>query len=100
MIIRSPCEPGAILRAMRVNTMIAAKYSTVNVTATSGSPAPQASPTAALTHTDAAVVKPETMLPRTKMTPAPKKPIPETIPAAKIEEHTSELQPRRHLECR
>ena len=47
--------------------------------ARSASPAPQAVPTAAVTQTSAAVVRPRTMSPRTKMrSPPPMKPMPET----------------------
>ncbi len=45
-------------------------------------PAPQAMPMAALSQTVAAVVRPRTVSLLTKMTPAPRKPIPETICAA------------------
>ena len=51
-------------------------------TASSGSPAPAAAPTAAVTQTDAAVVRPCTESRRTKISPAPRNPMPVTIWAA------------------
>lgn len=50
--------------------------------ASTGDPAPQAIPTAAVAQIDAAVVRPDTLFCRTKISPAPRKPIPETICAA------------------
>jgi hypothetical protein len=44
--------------------------------------APAAAPTAAVSQTPAAVVSPRTESRRTKISPAPRKPIPETIWAA------------------
>jgi hypothetical protein len=50
--------------------------------ATRGRSPPQAIPTAAVTHTPAAVVRPRTVSRRAKMMPPPMNPIPETICAA------------------
>ena len=50
--------------------------------ARTGSEAPAAAPTAAVSQTPAAVVRPRTESRRTKIRPAPMKPIPETIWAA------------------
>src|SRR4051794_21076399 len=50
--------------------------------ASSGSPAPAAMPTAAASHTVAAVVRPRTMSRRTKISPPPMNPMPETTWAA------------------
>jgi hypothetical protein len=50
--------------------------------ASTGSAAPDAMPTAVVSHTDAAVVSPRTASRRTKIRPPPMNPIPETICAA------------------
>ena len=55
--------------------------------------APHAMPTAAESHTVAAVVSPRTVSLLTKMTPAPRKPIPETTWAAMREGSTPVLVP-------
>ena len=71
-------------RAIGLSPMTARKCPAVTAVARSGSPAPAAAaaPTAATTHTPAAVVSPCTASRRTKMRPAPMKPMPETIWAA------------------
>src|SRR5579875_3206883 len=58
------------------------KCATVTAQARIGRPAPHAAPIAAVSHTTAAVVSPRTASPRTKMSPPPMKPMPETICAA------------------
>ena len=55
-----------------------AKWKTKTVIAKTGRPAPQAIPTADVNQTVAAVVRPRTKSLRTKMTPPPMKPMPET----------------------
>ena len=58
------------------------KCSTVTVKASSQSPAPAAVPIAAVSHTLAAVVSPRTVLRRVRISPAPRKLMPDTMPAA------------------
>src|SRR5690606_3817064 len=65
-----------------VSRVTDARCSTVPATASIGIPAPHAMPIAAVIHTEAAVVRPLTASFLTKMTPAPRKPIPATICAA------------------
>ena len=55
-------------------------------------PAPHAMPRAAVSHTDAAVVRPRTMSRRMKITPPPMKPIPDTSWAA-IRDGSSTTRP-------
>ena len=55
------------------------KWPTVVARASTGSPAPHAMPSAAVSQTEAAVVRPRTMSRRMKITPPPMKPMPETI---------------------
>jgi hypothetical protein len=58
------------------------KYIAVATTAISHNPPPAAVPTAATSQIVAAVVRPRTESRRTKITPAPRKPMPLTICAA------------------
>ena len=58
------------------------KWPAVVAMASKGSPAPQAMPSAAVSQTEAAVVRPRTTFRRMKITPPPMKPIPDTICAA------------------
>jgi hypothetical protein len=65
----------------------------VATTATSASPAPQAMPIAVVIQTIAAVVRPRTASPRTKISPPPMKPIPATIWAATRDGSRTTLEP-------
>ena len=58
------------------------KWMAIVATASTGSPAPQAMPSAAVSQTEAAVVRPRTMSRRMKITPPPMNPIPDTTWAA------------------
>ena len=67
-------------------------------TARAGSEAPAAAPTAAVSQTPAAVVRPRTESRRTKISPAPMKPIPETIWAATREGSRTTSSRLQHVE--
>lgn len=69
-------------RSRAGKTAITMRWPAVAAIARMGNPAPQAMPIAAVIQTVAAVVRPFTMSLRTKMTPPPMKPMPETICAA------------------